>query len=145
MISDKKHIRQLAAIFHARGIEDIVISPGSRNGPLIHTFVNSGKFCCRSIIDERSAGYFALGLAQALQKPVALVSTSGTAALMPAMAEAFYLHISLIALTADRPGYWVDCTKNQPSGKTGCSAIFVKGGHAFPVKNQKKSFGTLGV
>lgn len=140
MISDKKHIRQLAAIFHARGIEDIVISPGSRNGPLIHTFVNSGKFCCRSIIDERSAGYFALGLAQALQKPVALVSTSGTAALnlAPAMAEAFYLHISLIALTADRPGYWVDQGENQTIRQNRVFSNFCKKEVTLPLEESEK-------
>jgi 2-succinyl-5-enolpyruvyl-6-hydroxy-3-cyclohexene-1-carboxylate synthase len=61
------------------------------------------------MVDERSAAYFALGLAQALKKPVALVCSSGTATLnyAPAVAEAFYLNIPLIVLTADRPGYWI--------------------------------------
>jgi 2-succinyl-5-enolpyruvyl-6-hydroxy-3-cyclohexene-1-carboxylate synthase len=115
MISTKKHIQQLAAILHRKGIEDIVISPGSRNGPLIHTFANREEFHCRSITDERSAGYFALGLAQARQKAVALVCTSGTAALnyAPAVAEAFYRQVPLIILTADRPGYLTDQGENQ--------------------------------
>ncbi|MBW6536490.1 MAG: 2-succinyl-5-enolpyruvyl-6-hydroxy-3-cyclohexene-1-carboxylic-acid synthase [Mariniphaga sp.] len=115
MISTKKHIQQLAAILLAKGITDIVISPGSRSGPLVHTFAGSGKFNCRSVVDERSAGYFALGLAQAIQKPVALVCSSGTATLnfAPAVAEAFYQNVPLVVLTADRPGYWIDQGENQ--------------------------------
>jgi 2-succinyl-5-enolpyruvyl-6-hydroxy-3-cyclohexene-1-carboxylate synthase len=66
-------------------------------------------------VDERSAGYFAIGLAQAVKKPVAMVCSSGTATLnfAPAVAEAFYLGIPLIILTADRPGYWIGQGENQ--------------------------------
>lgn len=115
MISTKKHIQQLAAILLARGIDDIIISPGSRNGPLIHTFAGCGRFQCRNIVDERSAAYFALGLAQSKQKPVVLVCTSGTAALnySPGVAEAFYLNVPLIVLTADRPSWWIDQAESQ--------------------------------
>lgn len=115
MISTKKHIQQLAAILVAKEIDDIIISPGSRNGPLTHTFAGSGAFNCRNIVDERSAAFFALGLAQAKQKPVVLVCSSGTATLnySPAIAEAFYLNIPLIVFTADRPGYWIDQAESQ--------------------------------
>ena len=115
MISKKKHVQQLASILQAKGITDVVVSPGSRNGPLIHTLALSGLFNCRSIVDERSAGYVALGLAQELHKPVALVCSSGTATLnyAPAVAEAFYLNIPLVVITADRPGYWIDQGENQ--------------------------------
>ena len=115
MISDKKHIGQLAAILLAKGVSDVVISPGSRNSPLIHTFVGCGKFHCYSIVDERSAAYFAIGLSQALRKPVVIVCSSGTAALNYAsgVAEAFYLNVPLIAITADRPGYRINQMENQ--------------------------------
>ncbi|RIH63347.1 2-succinyl-5-enolpyruvyl-6-hydroxy-3-cyclohexene-1-carboxylic-acid synthase [Mariniphaga sediminis] len=115
MISTKKHIQQLAAILRAKGTADVVISPGSRSGPLTHTFVSSGYFTCCSVVDERSAGYFAIGLAQAKQKPVVLVCSSGTASLnyAPAVAEAYYQNIPLIVLTADRPDYWIDQGENQ--------------------------------
>lgn len=115
MISTKKHIQQLAAILLAKEIDDIIISPGSRNGPLTHTFAGSGLFNCRNIVDERSAAYFALGLAQAKQKPVVIVCSSGTATLnyAPAVAEAFYMNIPLIVLTADRPDYWIDQGESQ--------------------------------
>ena len=103
MISTKKHIQQLASILLAKGIDDIIISPGSRNGPLTHTFAGSGLFNCRSIVDERSAAYFALGLAQAKQKPVAIVCSSGTATLnyAPAVAEA-----QIHRVVRDRAARW---------------------------------------
>ncbi|MDO9613983.1 MAG: thiamine pyrophosphate-binding protein, partial [Bacteroidota bacterium] len=115
MITDKKHIQQLAALLLKKGITDIVISPGSRNAPMINTFTGIPEFCCRNIVDERSAAYFALGLALAKQKPVAIVCTSGTATLnyTPAVAEAFYQNIPLIVITADRPDYWIDQAESQ--------------------------------
>ncbi|HKJ41078.1 MAG TPA: 2-succinyl-5-enolpyruvyl-6-hydroxy-3-cyclohexene-1-carboxylic-acid synthase [Sunxiuqinia sp.] len=115
MISTKKHIQQLASLLLAKGIDDVIISPGSRNGPLTHTFAGSGLFNCRNIVDERSAAYFAMGLSQAKQQPVAIVCSSGTATLnyAPAVAEAFYMNVPLIVLTADRPDYWIDQAESQ--------------------------------
>lgn len=146
MISTKKHIQQLAALLHLKGIGDIVISPGSRNGPLIHTFVNSKEFRCRSVTDERSAGYFALGLAQARQKPVALVCTSGTAALnyTPAVAEAFYLQVPLIVLTADRPGYLTDQGENQTIRQKNIYRDFTKREISLPLGESTKELGYAG-
>lgn len=128
MISTKKHIQQLASLLLAKGIDDIIISPGSRNGPLTHTFAGSGRFNCRNIVDERSAAYFALGLAQAKQKPVAIVCSSGTATLnyAPAIAEAYYLNIPLIVLTADRPEYWIDQAESQCIRQRGIYSNFTK-------------------
>lgn len=128
MISTKKHIQQLASLLLAKGIDDVVISPGSRNSALISTFVGSGLFNCRNIVDERSAAYFALGLAQAKQKPVAIVCSSGTATLnyVPAVAEAFYLNVPLIVLTADRPEYWIDQAESQCIRQQGIYGNFTK-------------------
>ncbi len=88
-----------------KGIKHIVISPGSRNAPLIISFTNHSYFSCYSIVDERSAAFFALGIAQQNKKPVALVCTSGSALLnyYPAIAEAFYSDIPLVVISADRP------------------------------------------
>jgi len=90
-----------------KGIQHIVISPGSRNAPLIIGFSNNSFFKCYSIVDERSAAFFALGIAQQTQTPVALVCTSGSALLnyYPAIAEAYYSNIPLVILSADRPKY----------------------------------------
>ncbi len=104
-------------VFHckARGIEHIVISPGSRNAPLTLSFSEDPYFSCFSIVDERSAAFFALGMAQQLQKPVVLVCTSGSALLnyYPAIAEAFYSDISLVVLSADRPPHKIDIGDGQ--------------------------------
>ena len=87
------------------GISHIVISPGSRNAPLTIGFSYDEFFKCYSIVDERCAAFFALGIAQQIQKPVALVCTSGSALLnyYPAISEAFYSDIPLVVLSADRP------------------------------------------
>ena len=112
--SVKKSVQQLSSALLAAGITDIVISPGSRNAPLIIEFTGS-NFQNYSIVDERSAGFFALGLAQQKQKPVALVCTSGSALLnyYPALAEAFYSHIPLLVISADRPQKRIDQGEGQ--------------------------------
>lgn len=97
--------QSLIQLCKAKGIKHIVISPGSRNAPLTIGFTNHPYFKCYSIVDERCAAFFALGIAQQLESPVALVCTSGSALLnyYPAIAEAFYSDIPLVVLSADRP------------------------------------------
>ncbi len=98
-----------------KGIKHVVISPGSRNAPLTIGFTNQEFFKCYSIVDERCAGFFALGIAQQLQQPVILVCTSGSALLnyFPAIAEAHYSNIPLIVLSADRPKYLIGIGDGQ--------------------------------
>lgn len=100
----------IAEIFQSFGIEHIVLSPGSRNGALATHFSHHPKFKTYSIVDERSAGFVALGMAQQLKKPVVVCCTSGSALVnyYPAVTEAFYQNIPLIVLSADRPAAWVD-------------------------------------
>ena len=99
----------------AQGVTHIVISPGSRNAPLTIGFVNNPKFTCYSVADERSAAFFALGIAQQTKKPVVLVCTSGSALLnyYPAFAEAFYSQIPLVVISADRPSDKIDIGDGQ--------------------------------
>lgn len=87
------------------GLQHAVISPGSRSTPLALGFAEHRDIREWVIVDERSAAFFALGLAKSTGKPVALVCTSGTAAAnyYPAIVEAFYSKVPLIVLTADRP------------------------------------------
>lgn len=98
-----------------KGVKNIVISPGSRNAPLTFGFTEDSFFSCFSIVDERSAGFFALGIAQQLKEPVALVCTSGSALLnyYPAIAEAFFSDIPLVVISADRPTYKIDIGDGQ--------------------------------
>ncbi|HET8735219.1 MAG TPA: 2-succinyl-5-enolpyruvyl-6-hydroxy-3-cyclohexene-1-carboxylic-acid synthase [Pricia sp.] len=99
----------------AKQIKNIVISPGSRNAPLTIDFTEDPYFSCFSIVDERSAGFFALGIAQQLSEPVAVVCTSGSALLnyYPAVAEAFYSGVPLVVISADRPSYKIDVGDGQ--------------------------------
>ena len=99
----------------AKGIKNIIISPGSRNAPLTIGFVNHPGFNCYSIADERCAAFFALGIAQQTQKPTVVVCTSGSALLnyYPAFAEAFYSQIPLVVISADRPQSKIDIGDGQ--------------------------------
>lgn len=96
-------------------IETVVISPGSRNAPLTIGFANDQDFDTISIVDERCAAFFALGIAQQRQKPVAIVCTSGSALLnyYPAVAEAYYSQIPLVVISADRPKHLIDIGDGQ--------------------------------
>ena len=107
--------QNIIQILEAKGIHNIIISPGSRNAPLTIGFVNNPFFKCYSIVDERSAAFFALGIAQQIQKPVVVVCTSGSALLnyYPAFAEAFYSEIPLIVISADRPFDKIDIGDGQ--------------------------------
>lgn len=105
----------------AHGVEDIIISPGSRNAPLTLGFTGDSSFRTMSIVDERCAAFFALGIAQQKKKPVVLVCTSGSALLnyFPAIAEAYYSRIPLIVLSADRPKHLVDNGDGQTINQSG--------------------------
>lgn len=99
----------------SKDITDVVITPGSRNAPLTISFANNESFNAYSIVDERSAAFFALGMAQRIQKPVALCCTSGSALLnyYPAISEAFYSDIPLVIISADRPVERIDIGDGQ--------------------------------
>ncbi|MDA0986166.1 MAG: 2-succinyl-5-enolpyruvyl-6-hydroxy-3-cyclohexene-1-carboxylic-acid synthase [Bacteroidetes bacterium] len=100
---------------HKVGVKHICISPGSRNTPLTTAFAENKSFIIYSIVDERSCGFFALGLSKSTNKPVAIVTTSGTAVaeVYPAIIEAYYSRTQLIVCTADRPYYLQDRGANQ--------------------------------
>ncbi len=114
-------ISELVALLQAHGVCDVVLCPGSRNAPLVHALSHQlAGATCHSIIDERSAGFYALGLALATHRAVVVCCTSGTAVanLHPAVAEAYYQGVPLIILSADRPerwiGQWAGQTLPQP-------------------------------
>ncbi len=115
MYSSIPSAQTLVLYFQSRGIKHIVISPGSRNAPLTLGFTKNLYFNCYSIVDERCAAFFALGMAQQLKEPVAVICTSGSALLnfYPAVAEAFYSDIPLIVVSADRPSYRIDIGDGQ--------------------------------
>jgi len=102
-------IVELVDILSQMGVEEAVICPGSRNAPLMLALARHPKIHCYSISDERSAGFFGLGLVLASKKPVILCCTSGSAGLnfAPAVVEAFFQELPLLVFTADRPAEWI--------------------------------------
>ncbi|MGB7841808.1 MAG: thiamine pyrophosphate-binding protein, partial [Salinimicrobium sp.] len=107
--------RSIVALCEAKGIDHVVISPGSRNAPLTNGFAWNPNIKTYSIVDERSAAFVALGMAQQLQRPVAVVCSSGSALLnyYPAVAEAYYSDIPLVVISADRPVERIDIGDGQ--------------------------------
>ncbi|MBW6479709.1 MAG: 2-succinyl-5-enolpyruvyl-6-hydroxy-3-cyclohexene-1-carboxylic-acid synthase [Bacteroidales bacterium] len=140
MPSKRQGVSELPYICEAHGIGHAVISPGSRNAPLILSFVSHSGINCISITDERSAGYYALGMAQQLKKPVALICTSGTALAnyTPALTEAFYLKIPLLVLSADRPPEWIDQNDGQTIRQNNFFPNSVKRSFITPTETEKK-------
>ena len=102
-------------------VSHVVIAPGSRSAPITVGLTTHGGFTTYSIVDERSAAFFALGLSQQLQKPVAILCTSGSALLnvYPAVAEAFYSQYPIVVLSADRPTYQIDIGNGQTIRQSG--------------------------
>lgn len=107
--------QSIIALCKAKGLLDIIISPGSRNAPLTIGFASTKDFNCYSIADERCAAFMAVGMAQQLGRPVALVCTSGSALLnyYPAVAEAFYSQLPIVVISADRPTSKIDIGDGQ--------------------------------
>ncbi len=102
--SDVQRCKMIAALLRDYGIRHIVLSSGTRHVQLVKFFESNSCFTTHDVLDERSAGFFALGLAAKIRKPVVVCCTSGTAAsnYLTVVSEAFYQHIPLIFITADR-------------------------------------------
>lgn len=116
------------ALLEAHGVKKIVLCPGSRNVPLVHTLSTHPSFTCYPVTDERSAGFFAIGLALNGGGPAAVCCTSGTALLNlhPAVAEAFYQNVPLIVISADRPTAWIGQMDGQTLPQPGVFGTLVK-------------------
>ena len=108
------------ALYH-HGVENAVICPGSRSTPLALAIKRCGAIRSYVLMDERSAAFFALGIAKASNRPTILLSTSGTAAanFLPAVVESFWGHVPLIVLTADRPPELRDSGASQTIDQVG--------------------------
>jgi 2-succinyl-5-enolpyruvyl-6-hydroxy-3-cyclohexene-1-carboxylate synthase len=136
MIHFRQGIKNIPEICAQHGVRKVVIAPGSRNAPLIFAFTAQPELECLSITDERSAAYFALGMAQQSGEAVALVCTSGTAVLnfAPAIAEAFYQNLPLLVFTADRPAEMIDQADGQTLRQTNIFGNYIKASFGLPVE-----------
>ena len=113
--STKVLAQQVVQASCSNGIKKVVLSPGSRNAPLIIEYNAYPEIEKYSLVDERSAAFFALGMALQTGEPVALVCTSGSALLnyYPAIAEAYYSDVPLLIISADRPKKLIDIGDGQ--------------------------------
>jgi len=136
-----QHITELGPVLERAGARHIIIAPGSRNAPLTQLFTSQKNFICHSIVDERSAGYVALGMARQLGEPVVLVTTSGTAVLnlSPALAEAFQQQLPLLVITADRPREILSQFNNQVCDQRAPYFNFSKGFLELPAEPREES------
>ncbi len=134
--SARQGVKNIPEICHRHGLSKAVICPGSRNAPLILTFTSHPAIDCISITDERSAGYFALGMSQLKGEPVAIVCTSGTAVLniAPSVSEAYYQNLPLVIFTADRPKEWIDQADGQTIRQTEIFRNYVKQSFEVPLE-----------
>jgi len=132
----RQGIKNIPEICVLHGVRKVIIAPGSRNAPLIFAFTAHPELECLSITDERSAAYFALGMAQHSKDAVALVCTSGTAVLnfSPAIAEAYYQNLPLLVFTADRPEEMIDQADGQTLRQTNIFANYIKSSFDLPVE-----------
>jgi len=122
----------------ASGVSRVVVSPGSRSTPLTIACVRQAGLTVHNVLDERSAAFFALGMARADHKPVALICTSGTAAAnyLPAVVEAHYSRVPLLLLTADRPPELRGIGSNQTIWQQHLYGPYVKWFYEMPVPEQ---------
>lgn len=110
-----EHVKILIGMLKAYNIKHLVLSPGNRNIPFVYLVEEDPFFQCYSIVDERSAAFFALGIIERLNEPVAICCTSGTAVCnyTSGVAEAFYQGLPLVVLTADRNPYYLNQNEDQ--------------------------------
>lgn len=115
MYSNITSVQILIALLKKFDIRDIVLSPGGSDIPIIHSIENDNFFSCYSVVDERSAAYYAMGIAQVKDRPVACVCTSGTAVCnyVPGITEAYYQNVPVLAITADKNPYFQDQLETQ--------------------------------
>lgn len=132
--SNIKGVEEFINICVQKGMEHIVISPGSRNAPLTISFARNKKIKTTVIVDERSAGFFALGIAQQTRKVVGLLCTSGSALLnyAPAVSEAYHQGIPLLVISADRPSQWVGQDDSQTIKQDNIFQNIVKASYNLP-------------
>lgn len=128
MYSNKENVNILTSLLLEYGVSDAVVCPGSRNAPIVHNLSVCEAIRCRPVTDERSAAFYALGLAIATRRPTVVCVTSGSALLnvMPAVAEAAYQHVPLVVISADRPQQWIDQLDGQTIPQSNALGRFVR-------------------
>lgn len=130
-----KICRCIIKLLEEHGVKRAFVSPGSRNAPLLVALSRSKEIKTDVLIDERSAGFVALGYSSVAQEPVALVCTSGSALLNygPAIAEAYYRKVPLVVISADRPKEWIGQDDSQTIVQFRALSNYVKRSYDLPI------------
>ncbi len=141
MFVHSETVNIFTALLLKHGIRQAVVCPGSRNAPIVHNLHECGEMECWPVTDERSAGFFALGLALASRQPVVVCVTSGSAVLnlAPAVAEAYYQHVPLVVVSADRPQAWIGQLDGQTMPQQGVFGSLVGKSVSLPLHVDDKT------
>jgi 2-succinyl-5-enolpyruvyl-6-hydroxy-3-cyclohexene-1-carboxylate synthase len=147
MTSASYRVQVVVDLFKKHQIKNIVFSPGSRNAALVIGFNSDSYFNIKVLVDERSAAFYALGMAQQLNEAVAICSTSGSAVLnySPAIVEAYYQKVPLIVITADRPPEWIDHGEGQSMRQNKVYENFIAGSYNLPMLDHPDALWQTGV
>ncbi len=139
MYTELKVYQQIIALLKKYNVKNLVLSAGSRNVPFVHSVEKDSFFSCYSVVDERSAGYFAIGLSQEKNEPVVLSCTASTASCnyYPAVAEAFYQNVPLIIITSDRNPIMLGQREDQMIDQVGMFDRHVKKSVNLPIINDE--------
>ena len=142
MYTELKAYQIIIALLKKYGVRHCVLSAGSRNVPFVHSIEEDPFFKCYSVVDERSASYFAMGLAQELHEPVVISCTSSTATCnyWPAVATAYYQNVPIIVLTSDRNPAMLMQREDQMINQVGMFNRHVKKSVNLPVVNDHDDF-----
>lgn len=129
-----ENVRMLLALLKKHGIKHIITSPGGTNIPIVQGLQDDPFFHCYSVVDERSAMYFAIGLQMQLNEPIATTCTSAQATrnYLPGLTEAFYKHIPLLAITCSKHERYTYQECMQAPNQTSLPADSVKKTYALP-------------
>lgn len=146
MYSNKESINILTSLLVSHGVRHAIVCPGSRNAPIVHNLNECPDIECYPVTDERSAGFYALGMAQATRQSVVVCVTSGTALLnlAPAVAEAYYQHLPVVVISADRPPQWIDQLDGQTLPQPDALGRFVRRAVSLPEIREGKGKGVQG-
>lgn len=130
----KENVNILTSLLAAHGVRHAVVCPGSRNAPIVHNLNEHPDIVCHPVTDERSAGFYAVGMALELDSPVAVCVTSGTALLnlLPSVAEASERHAAVVVISADRPAQWIGQLDGQTMPQPDALGRFVRKAVSLP-------------
>ena len=142
MYTELKSYQIIIALLKKYGIRHCVLSAGSRNVPFVHSIEEDPFFKCYSVVDERSAGYFAMGIAQELNEPVVISCTSSTATCnyWPAVAAAYYQNVPLVILTSDRTPAMLKQREDQMIDQVGMFDRHVRKSVNLPIVDDQDNF-----